>query len=334
MLVAALLAILALATGADGRAESRAAPALRVGLVLSGGIQDPFEGLAYRGLVRAVKRFGVQARVLVAGPKEGALPGISYLARRGYDLVIDVGEIQVADLDVAAREYPSVKFLSVDASIRRLSHSSPNVQGTVFKVEEAAYLAGYLAGLMEIRRPGRDVVSSVGALKIPQVDRFVAGFQAGARAADPRITTLNAYAKSFLDKAKCRAIALRQIARGSGVVFQVADACGLGAFAAARDKGRFGVGVDVDQSGLGPHVMTSVLKRLDLAVFRAIDSLRRGRFRTGVDVVYDLRNGGVALGKISPRVPKALVDALAPVRRQLAAGELPPIPTTLRPSGG
>lgn len=93
-LAATALATLALAAAASVPAALQAASTPRVGLVLSGGIQDPFEGLAYRGLVRAVNELGVQGRVLVAGPNEGTLPSMSYLARRGYDLVIDVGEIR------------------------------------------------------------------------------------------------------------------------------------------------------------------------------------------------------------------------------------------------
>src|SRR5207245_782235 len=110
---------------------------------------------------------------------------------------------------------------------------------------------GYLAALMEKRRPGKDVIGSVGGYKIPTVDAYIAGYQAGARKADPRITMLNGYADSFVNPAKCGAVALDQIARGAGVVFQVASACGLGALDAARDRGVWGIGVDIDQSSLG-----------------------------------------------------------------------------------
>lgn len=326
-LLGALTVLLVAAAASAPAAQTRR---LKVGLVLTGGIHDPFEGLAYRGLARAVKNLGVHGRVLVAGPKEGSVPSFASLARRGYDLVIAGSALQVADLDTVAGEYPKVKFLDLDASISDLPHRRQNVQGTLFKVEEGAYLAGYLAALTERRRNGPDVVSSVGGLKVPQVDRFIAGFQAGARKAVPRIRTLNAYANNFADPRTCRSLALRQIARGSGVVFQVAGLCGLGALSAARDEHRFGIGVDVDQSGLGPHILTSVLKRLDLVVFRAVAALRDGRLRTGVDRLYGLRDGGVTLGKISPRVPSGLVADVGRLRERIEAGRLPPIPTTVR----
>lgn len=329
MLAPAVLAVLAVLSLAAA-APTPAAPVsrdLKVGLVLGGGMEDPWSRALYRGLARAVKELGVKGRALTAGPREGSLPTFAYFARRGYDLVIASSPFQAADLDIAAREYPGVKFLLTDPSAE-LSHRHPNVQGTLFKVEEAAYLAGYLAALTERSRPGPDVVSSVGGAKVPPVDRFIAGFQAGARKAVPGIRTPNAYANSYLIPTKCRSIALRQIARGSGVVFPVAGLCGRGALAAAREQRRFGIGVDVDQSGLGPHVLTSVVKRLDLVVFRAVVSLREGRFRGGVDRVYGLRDGGVALGRISRSVPRGLVARLAPVRRQIVTGRVS-VPTRL-----
>lgn len=324
------LTVLLVAAAAAAPAPAAQPRRLQVGLVLTGGIQDPFEGLAYRGLARAVKDLGVRGRVLTAGPKEGSVPDLAYLARRGFDLVIAGSAHQAPDLDAVAGEYPKVKFVLLDARIGDLSHRRQNVQGTLFKVEEGSYLAGYLAALTERRRAGPDVVSSVGGFKVPQVDRFIAGFQAGARRGAPRIRTLNAYANNFVDRRKCRSIALRQIARGSGVVFQVAGLCGLGALSAARDEHRFGIGVDVDQSGLGPHILTSVLKRLDLVVFRAVAALRDGRLHTGVDRVYGLRDGAVTLGKISPRVPSGLVADVGRLRERLQAGRLLPIPTTVR----
>ena len=140
----------------------------------------------------------------------------------------------------------------------------------LFKEQETGYLVGYLAGLEEKRRPGKDVIGSVGGQKQPPVDRFIAGYQAGAKAADPGITVLNNYSEDFADQAKCKQIALNQIEQGAGVIFQVAGGCGLGALDAAKEKGVWGIGVDADQSFLGPHILTSAVKRVDTAVFDAI----------------------------------------------------------------
>jgi basic membrane protein A len=132
----------------------------------------------------------------------------------------------------------------------------------------------------------------------------------------------------FYDPAKGKAVALSQIARGSRVVFQVASECGLGAIEAAREKGVWAIGVDVDQSGLGPHVLTSALKRLDVAVFATIEALARGTLQTGGTSAFSLRSGGVGLGAFSAVVPEPVRGELAAVEAAIAAGSIA-IPTTL-----
>ena len=326
LLAGGLIAVLTGSAASTSAAGERRT--LKVGLVLLGGSENPDERLALTGLTRAVQRLGVKGRALVADPRHGTFPTLAYLARRRYDLVIGYGTLDANDLAAAARKYHDTRFLALDAPIEELPHRPRNVRGTLFKVEEAAYLAGYLAAAMERRRPGRDAVSSVGGMRVPPVDRFIAGFEAGARAGSAGIATFRAYADNFSARAPCGAIARRQIAQGSGVVFQVAGECGAGALAAARGEGVFGVGVDVDQSALGPHVLTSVLKRFDVALFRAVLDLQRGRFRTGVNAVYGIRSGGVGLGKISPRVPAEVVTLLAPVRHRIAGGAIT-VPTAI-----
>jgi basic membrane protein A len=179
-----------------------------------------------------------------------------------------------------------------------------------------------------MRRPGPDVIGSVGGQKQPPVDRFIAGYQAGAKAADPHIKTLNGYSQDFEDQQKCKEIALNQIADGAGVIFQVAGGCGLGALDAAKEKGVWGIGVDADQSFLGPHILTSATKRVDTAVFRAIQSVKNGTFKGG-NVTYGLKDNGVGLGKISPRVPKSEVRKVKAIEKKIATGKIKNIPTTV-----
>jgi basic membrane protein A len=221
-----------------------------------------------------------------------------------------------------AREFPGTKFLVPDISRRDLTNPPKNIQGTTFRDEEAGYLAGYLAALMEKRRAGRDVIGSVAGYKFPGVDRWIAGYRAGARRADPGIVLLNTYANSFTNPTKCHAAALDQIAKGAGVLFNVAGDCGLGTLDAAREKRLWGVGVDVDQSFLGRHILTSALGRPEVAIRDAMDRLVHGTFITGGDTVFDLGNGGVGLGKISPEVPAPFLRQLDAVRRQIIAGRI------------
>jgi basic membrane protein A len=154
------------------------------------------------------------------------------------------------------------------------------------------------------------------------VQAYIAGFQAGAKRADPKIRLLNAYTYDFLNPAKCRHAALNQIAHGSRVVFDVAGACGVGALEVAKQKRVFGVGVDIDQSYLGRFVLTSVVKNLDAAVYELAGRLVDGRLKTGGNLSFDLRNHGVGLGKFSPQVPRALRRELIPLAAEIEQGKI------------
>jgi basic membrane protein A len=204
-----------------------------------------------------------------------------------------------------------------------------NVQGEDFRIEQAGYLAGYLAALMEASRPGKDVVGSVGGVPVPFADQWIAGYEPGARKASVGITVLRRYSRDWLDPAKCRAVASSEIASGAGVVFQVAGLCGEGTLEAAKQQGVWGIGVDGDESYLGPHILTSAIARFDVAIYRAIELLTEGRFRTGGSYRYDLANGGVGLGRISTRVPASFVRRLDRIRAQIVAGKID-VPATLR----
>ena len=297
---------------------------LRVGLVTEPtGIENPYIRGAYLGLERAVRELGIRGRVLTPAPKEGHVPSLSLLARQKYDLVIGFGFFAAPATDRVATEFPETRFASIDFAQDDLAHRPTNVVGIVFREEEAGYLAGHLAARVLALSPGEDVISSVGGQRgVPAVERFIAGYEAGARGANPRVTTLNSYTDSFHDPAKGRSVALSQIAKGSRVVFQVASASGLGALEAAKERGIWGIGVDVDQSHLGRHILTSAVKRLDVAVFDTIEELGRGTLETGRTSRFSLRNDGVGLGTISAVVPRSLKDEIEDVRAEIVAGKI------------
>ena len=309
---------------------------MRVGLVLEqplvGLASDPFQHSAYLGLQKAVRVLGVQGKVLSPPPTGSYVPPLSYLARQGYDLAIGIGFLQTDDLSRVSRLFPKSRFAILDARIEDVPKRPPNVEGTLFKTQEAAYLAGYLAAKMELKRPRPHVVSTVAGFAIPPVRSYVAGFQAGARRADPTIKTLNAYTNDFVNPTKCAHAAQAQLAQGSGVIFDVAGACGVGALKAAQRAGAWGIGVDIDQSYLGSFVLTSVIKRLDVAVYDFAVALRKGTFRTGGNMVFDLRNNGVALGPFSPHVPPALRHELGRLAGEIEAGRIK-VPSDLKRRG-
>ena len=304
--------------------------ALRVGLVTDvGQLNDRgFNQLAFQGLQRAERELGVEGRVLESTSDAEYVPNHSSLAEQGYDVVIGVGFAQGDAVAAVAKQFPDTKFVIIDVDQASLAGKPANVVGLLFKEQEVGYLAGTLAALTA-KRSGSDEISSVGGMKEPPVDRFIAGYQAGAKAADPGITTLNGYSQDWDDLGKCKEVALDQIAKGSKIVFQVAGGCGLGALDAAKEQRVWGIGVDADQSFVGPHILTSAVKRVDEAVFLTIKSVADGTWQGGRNRVFGLADDGVGLGKISPKVPDEDVAAVERVRKEIVSGKIASIPTTV-----
>ena len=336
LLVLVLLGALAgCGGGDDDKAATTEAPVpaestIRVGLITDlGQLNDHgFNQLAYEGLKQAQSELGVKGRVIQSASAADYVPSMAKLAREGYDLIVAVGYAQGEAVATAAKRFPDTRFAIVDVSQADLAGTPANALGLVFKEQEAGFLAGYAAALAEKERPGPDVIGSVGGMKEPPVDRFIAGYQAGAKLAVPQIKLLNAYSQDWDDLAKCKEVALDQIARGAGVVFQVAGGCGLGALDAAREKGIWGVGVDADQSFLGTHVLTSAQKKVDRAVFTTIESVVNGSWKGGGDSIFGLAEGGVGLAPLSPDAPAAFTADLKELERKVAAGEVE-VPSSL-----
>jgi basic membrane protein A and related proteins len=281
-------------------AAAPAAKKIKVGLVTDiGGLNDrSFNALANKGLQTAQSTLGVDGRVLTSKSNADYIPNLSTLAQQKYDLVIGVGFLMADAVGTVAKKFPGTKFAIIDVDAATLKGKPQNVEGLLFKEQQSGYLAGYLAGLYA-KDNNITTISSVGGQKIPPVDHYIAGYQAGAKAADPSIKTLNAYSQDFVDQAKCKEIALSQIARGSGIVFQVAGQCGLGALDAAKEKGKQGIGVDADQSYLGAHILTSAIKKVDVAVLDTIKQVQDDKFTGGVTTTFEVANNGTGLGKIS-----------------------------------
>jgi basic membrane protein A len=230
-----------------------------------------------------------------------------------------------------AKRFPKTKFAIIDNSgaPKDLKGKPTNVRGLLFKEQEAGYLVGYLAALAAKNRPNTaGMVGAVGGLKIPPVDRFIAGYYAGAKKGWPAVKVTHSYSQDFVDQAKCKEQALNQIANGATVVFQVAGQCGLGVLSAAKEKKVWGIGVDADQGYLGRHVLTSATKKVDVAVFSTIQAAKAtgAKFRTGFNAIFTVKNGGVGYGAISRNAQPSWKKAVESVRRQIANGTIKGIP--------
>jgi basic membrane protein A len=293
-----------------------------------GGLNDHgFNHLAYEGLLRAEKELGITGRVLPSSSGADYTPNLTTLAQQGYNLVIPVGFLMADATDAVAKQFPNVKFAMVDSDATAEKGDPKNIEGLLFKEQEAGYLAGTLAGLYS-KQHGYKTISSVGGQKIPPVDHYIAGYQAGAKKVDPGIQTLNGYSQDFVDQSKCKQLALNQIQQGSKVVFQVAGACGLGALSAAQQQGVQGIGVDADQAYLGSYVLTSAEKKVDVAVFNAIKALMAGKFAAGSNVTNDIANGGIGYGKIGPAGLK-FAPQIQKIYNEIKSGQISNIPNTV-----
>jgi basic membrane protein A len=295
----------------------------------TGGPDDPaFNRLAAVGLHDA-EGSGVVSRAVHGGSQADYTRELRSCARDGAGITIGVGYVMATAVDQVATAFPHEAFAILDVDVKTLAHRPPNVEGLLFRGQEAGYLAGYVAGLWAAKRGGT-AVGSVGGLDIPPVEGALAGFRFGAKRAHPGLRVLTGYSDGFAVPATCEHEALGQIAKGSVVEFQAAGPCGVGVLDAARAKGVVGIGLGADQASLGPHVLTSAVERADVAVEAAVRTARAGQLAGGTNVFFDARNGGVTVGRWSPRVGASIRRAVAAQFALLKAGKIIGIPTTVQ----
>jgi basic membrane protein A and related proteins len=343
LLVALALAMVAAGCGGDDddaegttpadTGEPPAEEAISVGMVSdTGGLDDRgFNQFSIAGFERAQEELGVDGRVYVSESGDDYLPNLTAAVDDGQDLVIAIGFLIQPSVAEVAAEATDTSFAGVDQFYGEepdcggdtgVVCALPNVLGLQFPSEEAGYLAGIVAAMMT----ESGTVSTVGGIKIPPVDNWIAGFRQGAMDTNPDIKLLNAYSQDFNDAAKCKEIALDQISQGSDVVFQVAGQCGLGALDAACQEGVFAIGVDADQAFAGDCVITSALKPLETAVFETIRSAQEGTFEGGTNRFFGIEDFPDAelLAPFSADVPADVQTAVDEAKQKLISGEIDP----------
>jgi basic membrane protein A and related proteins len=326
------IALAALVAGCGGSSSSndasgtstQDASGIKVAVITDiGGLNDKgFNALAYKGLKEAESQYGVKGRVFISKGAADYVPNLSSAAKQGYDLVVAVGFLMGDPIAAVAKQFPQTNFAIVDVSAPSLKGKPKNVRGIVFAEQEA----GCLAGVAAATESKTGVISTVGGLKIPPVDAYIAGYQYCAKKVKPSIKTLNGYSQDFVAQDKCKEVALNQIGQKSDVVFQVAGQCGLGAITAAGDSNVWGIGVDNDQSFLGPQVLTSAQKKVDVGVAKTIGLVVDDEYEGGVDGLFNSANDGVGYGKVSQKATDraALIATLNSWAKKLSDGDVKP----------
>ncbi|MBI3548838.1 MAG: BMP family ABC transporter substrate-binding protein [Elusimicrobia bacterium] len=299
----------------------------RVGLVfdLGGRGDKSFNDSAYEGVARAAKELGIEFDYIEPGDGADREAALRQLASSKDELIFGVGFLFTDDIALVAKDFPNKKFGCIDFAVNPNSKMPDNLVALKFREHEGSFLVGAIAGLVS----KTNAVGFVGGMDIPLIHKFEAGFAAGAKAVNPKVKVLTGYAgvtgEAFKNPAKGKAISYSQIGQGADVIFHASGTTGLGVFEAAREKKIFAIGVDADQFSEAPgFILTSMLKRGDVAVYKTIEALLTGRFKSGVQE-FGLAEGGVGYvydANNKSLIPEAVVKRVEELKAKIVKGEI------------
>lgn len=262
---------------------------LTLGMVTDvGGLGDQsFNDSAYAGLTAARAKLGAYIQVLQSRSAADYQPNLNALTNLHYDMIYAVGFLMGLDLDSVAKEHPAQRYAIIDAVV-----DDPNVVSITFREQDGSFLAGAIAAMVSKDHH----IAFLGGADIPLIEKFEAGYTAGAREIDPSIKIDVKYAGSFDDVAAGKELSNLLFNGGADIIFTAAGKVGLGAIDAVKSRqGDFIIGVDSNQDALAPgKVLTSMVKKVDVAVFDVAKSVQDRHPMTG-HVVFGLKDGAIGL---------------------------------------
>ena len=282
------------------------------------GVNDQsFNQSAWEGLQKAEKELGVEAKYLESKQDSDYASNIETLVDEGVDLILGVGMKLAPAIEEGAKMYPEQKFILVDETYEEIPS---NVKTILFNSQESAYLSGLVAGKMT----KTNNIGFIGGMQLPVIESFQYGYMAGAKAVNPDMQIQVQYANSFTDQAKGKAIANQMYSKGADVIFTAGGDVGTGAIEAAKENGKFAIGVDRDQSDLAPeNVLTSAIKRVDVGVFDTVKELVDGKLELGTNVIYGLEEGAVGIPDSTKNlVSQDIIDYVKGEADKFEKGEL------------
>jgi basic membrane protein A len=331
------ICVAAAALGTAGSSNARPTAGATIALVSDIGkfTDKGFNQNQLAGFNKAKAQLGFTALPLQSNSTSDYSPNFNTAVRKGAKLVIAAGFLLAPTEATYAKQFPNVHFAITDYTVHIPPFSDKkgkvlfkNVEGLTYSANESGCLVGVLAAKMA-QKEGGDTIGAVGGLTIPPVDIWIAGYRFCAQKAVPGTKVLIQYSQDFVATDKCKTVATNEISQGAKVVFQVAGGCGLGVFKAADAAGAWAIGVDVDQYKLGKRVLTSGVKRVDNGVIAAIKQELAGKFKGGTDLNFNLKNGGMGIGKINPSVPKAYIALMNSYKKRIINGTLK-VPAALK----
>lgn len=296
------------------------AKTLKVAMVTDvGGVNDQsFNQSAWEGLRRTEKELGVKTAYKESKQDADYAPNLETLTDAGNDLIWGIGFLMADAVKSTAQINPDQYYAIVDFFYG--DETPANVSCAVFQEEQPSFLVGYIAGKMT----KTNKIGFVGGIKFPLIEKFEYGYMAGAKLANPDVEVLRQYAESFTDAAKGKAIATNMYGQGADIVFHASGAVGDGVIEAAKEDGKWAIGVDKDQNSLAPdNVLTSAMKRVDNAIFDMVHQLKEGHFQGGKAVVYNLSNDGVGIAPTSSKhVPAEILAEVDALIAKIKAGDM------------
>ena len=309
-------------SGCQKRAKADERGKIKVGIVFDIGGKDDrsFNAAAWEGVKRASQELPIVLRDVEPGDPTSIEPAMRAFAERGYDLIIGVGFAQTEIMERVARDYPNLHFAIIDGVI-----DLPNVASLVFKEHEGSYLVGMIAA----NKTKTGVLGFVGGMDIPLIRKFKVGYEEGAKSVNPRIRVVDNYVgltdAAWNNPGKGKELAVAQISKGADIIFTAAGNSGLGAFDAAEQYNKFVIGVDSNQNWVKPgFVLTSMVKRIDNAVYQIIQDLVGKKFQGGIHV-YGLENEGIgyAMDQYNQDlVPADVIARVEEAKKKIIRGEI------------
>lgn len=280
----------------------------KVGIVFdTGGRGDKsFNDSAWRGLQRAEKELGIEVLAVDSKSEKDYETNLAGAVEQGADMVVAVGINMQSAITKVAPQFPDAKFAIVDADVKL-----DNVRSLLFTEHEGSFLVGYLAGLMS----KTNKLGFIGGQELPLIKKFEVGFIAGAKSANPATEVLPAkYTGSWDDIDKAKLAANQLYGQGADVIYHAAGRAGLGLIRAAKESGKWAIGVDSDQDSIEPgSVLTSMIKRVDEAVFQTVKDLSEDKFSAG-SKVYSLASNGVGTSDFTHTKEQIGADNLEKLR--------------------
>ena len=302
--------LLPLAFALTAPAAALAAPA--VVYDMGGKFDKSFNEAAFRGVERWKKETGKPALEFEIANESQREQALRRMAERGATPVIGIGFGQGSAIDKIAKEFPKLQFTIIDAVANQ-----PNVQSVIFKEQEGSFLVGMIAALTS--KTGK--VGFVGGMDIPLIRKFQCGYDQGVHYANPKaevfVNMVGTTATAWNDPARGGELARAQFSKQADVIFAAAGATGMGIYQAAKDAGKFAIGVDSNQNHLQPGTMlTSMVKRVDVAVYEAAKNHKPGLMtlglkEDGVDYALDRYNEKLISPEVKKKVDQAKADIIA-----------------------